>query len=304
MDSVNYIGQNLQFLRKNKKLKQAEMPDIIGVSTTTWSDYENSKTEPNLTTLLKISEFFEVDIDSLLRDDLRANVGSGNLIPKLPTSESPKKSNLISNPYSNLNQNLSENFGSHPGWVPRVVTVDTAGNENVVLVPVKARAGYLSGYADAEYVEQLPAYRLPGLNNGTFRMFEISGHSMHPTFEDKDIIIAKFVETPADIRDDRVYVVVSTESGVVVKRVLNRIKADNKLILRSDNYKHRDQYPNLVINAEDVLEIWYGIAVITRHMPGPSDQYTRLIDLEGRMALLEQQLSPKPRKNRTQMEDD
>src|SRR3546814_6005241 len=38
------------------------------------------------------------------------------------------------------------------------ITVDGDDKENIELVPVKASAGYLNGYADPEYIAELPKF--------------------------------------------------------------------------------------------------------------------------------------------------
>ena len=62
------------------------------------------------------------------------------------------------------------------------------------------------------------------------------------------------------------------------------------MILKSDNYKHRDDYPDIVCNPDDVLEIWYVTANLTHQLRPPSEMYTRLIDLEARLTLTEEKL--------------
>ncbi|WP_346236116.1 S24 family peptidase [Niabella insulamsoli] len=175
---------------------------------------------------------------------------------------------------------------------PVMVTVDHQGRENIVMVPVKARAGYLNGYGDPEFIQSLPAYRLPGLHNGVFRMFEVQGLSMYQTLYDKDIVIGSFVEQARDIRDDRVHILVTKDHGIVIKRVLNRVSNDGVLILKSDNYKDRHLYPPIVLHPEDILEVWYCKMRLTPQF-GTPDLYTRLVDLEGRLTLLENS-APKP----------
>lgn len=49
-------------------------------------------------------------------------------------------------------------------------------NENLIeVVPVKATAGYLAGYDDPEYIEQLQKIKLPFLPTGKHRAFPIKG---------------------------------------------------------------------------------------------------------------------------------
>jgi phage repressor protein C with HTH and peptisase S24 domain len=172
--------------------------------------------------------------------------------------------------------------------IPKIVTVDVSGAENVVLVPVRAQAGYLSGYQDAEFIQNLPSYRMPGLNHGTFRMFEVYGHSMVPTFYESDIVIGRFVESWAEIRDERAYVVVTRRDGVVIKRVVNRIQKEGKLILNSDNQRHSGEYPPIVVDPEEVIEIWYVRRYLSSQMPKPGEIYNRVTDLESRLTLLEE----------------
>ena len=119
--------------------------------------------------------------------------------------------------------------------MPQVIAVNQDNEENVVYVPIKARAGYLDGYGDPEYIETLPSFNMPQLNNGTYRCFEVHGNSMVRTFFDGDLVFGKYVEDLRDIKDGRVYVIVSKNDGIVLKRVINRIEGRNKLILKSDN---------------------------------------------------------------------
>src|SRR5690606_2870663 len=113
--------------------------------------------------------------------------------------------------------------------------------DNVVLVPVKAAAGYLRGYGDPEFIQTLPTYSLPELRNCTFRMFQVKGHSMFPTLHDSSYVVGQWVENwTKDIKDNRIYVIVaqsSTDEGILVNRVLNRLKKYGNLYLKSDN-KH------------------------------------------------------------------
>lgn len=90
---MNYLGQNLHFLRNRSGYKQAEMLDIIGISGATWSDYENQKTEPKINKLIEISEFFGVDLDGLLTVDLSENVHLiGKTADGIDLEKSPPKS--------------------------------------------------------------------------------------------------------------------------------------------------------------------------------------------------------------------
>lgn len=53
--------------------------------------------------------------------------------------------------------------------------------------------------------------------------------------------------------DNRVYVVVTQEHGVVVKRCLNRIKKYGGIFCKSDN---RREYPSYSVAAGEIKEVW------------------------------------------------
>lgn len=290
---MKYFAKNIKLLREARNLKRADVP---GFSATKWGNYENGHSKPGLDDLVTIAKYFVVNEADLLHADLK-NEGKfdtkGRYIKNDEKGKSDGKNvgkntgkNDPKNPHLTLVSDSESNY-SITHRMPQVITIDSQGNENVVMVPVKARAGYLNGYADPEFMTTLPAYRLPGLSNGTFRLFEVDGTSMYPTLNGGDLVIGSYVEQLGFVRDDRVHVVVTKNDGVVVKRVLNRIKADGKLILKSDNYKDRDQFPSLVIDQQDIIEIWYAIGFISRQMRPPAEMYTRLIDLEGRFTIME-----------------
>lgn len=169
--------------------------------------------------------------------------------------------------------------------MPQVIAVNQTGDENVVYVPVKARAGYLDGYGDPEYIETLPSFNMPHLTNGTYRCFEVKGNSMVRTFFDGDLVFGKYVENLEDIKDGRIYIIVSKNDGIVLKRVINRITERRKLILKSDNKD--GNYPTYTINAEDIVEVWYVTMYASKQMPEPIDIYDRLHELESKVVDLE-----------------
>lgn len=169
--------------------------------------------------------------------------------------------------------------------LPKVITVNENGKENINFIGIQARAGYLDGYADPEYIEHLPSFSMPMLKNGTYRCFEVKGNSMTNTIHDGDFVFGRYTENFDDIMDGRIYVIVSKFDGVVVKRVLNRIKESGKLILKSDN---RDgNYPTYSIDAEDVVEVWYVKMYASKQMPDPISIYEKLHNIEGKLYELE-----------------
>ncbi|MGV4380215.1 LexA family transcriptional regulator [Ornithobacterium rhinotracheale] len=170
--------------------------------------------------------------------------------------------------------------------VPQVVTITPHQEDNIVLVPVAAQAGYLTSYDDPSFIEELPTYNLPNVRNGIFRMFQVSGLSMYPTLQNNSYVVGQFVEDWLHLSDNRVYVVVTQEHGVIVKRVLNRIAKYGNLYCKSDN---RD-YPNISVAPEDIKEIWECKMHLSFEFLDPATVYNKLSDLEADVMHLAEEL--------------
>lgn len=177
----------------------------------------------------------------------------------------------------NVSLSVNEDQTGLYSRMPKVVTVDGSGKDNVVLVPVKAAAGYLLGYGDAEFIQSLPTFSLPNIQNGTFRMFQVEGNSMYPTLSDKSYVVGEWVENwIKDIKDNRIYVTVC-DNGVLVKRVLNRLKKYENLYLKSDN---RKEHPNVTLEPNQIKEVWAVKMHLSFELPDPTVLYDRVGDLE------------------------
>ena len=77
------------------------------------------------------------------------------------------------------------------------------------------------------------------------------------------IIIGEYVESLAQIKNGKTYVLVSKREGIVYKRVFNYLQENGKLFLVSDNR----QYAPYQIEAEDVMEVWAAKAYISVQFP-------------------------------------
>jgi phage repressor protein C with HTH and peptisase S24 domain len=147
------------------------------------------------------------------------------------------------------------------------ITVDSAGNENTELVPVQAQAGYSVQHNEAVYLQDLPRYRIPGFEHGTYRAFEVAGDSMEPTLNHRDVVVASYVDNWRLLEPGDVYVVVTAES-VMLKRIRERITAhDMTVMLYSDNH-HRKPYP---MDCTDIAQLWRVRGYISTYLPSAPD---------------------------------
>lgn len=204
------------------------------------------------------------------------------------------------NPNGNPDGNPTEN-NAHPdenstalkeqkiSFVPNVVMVDQDQNELIPIVAAKAAAGYLNGYADPEYIESLPALKIPGFTGRSYRGFEAKGQSMIPNIYQSSLNIGSFVERLSDVRDRRIYIIVTKNDGIVIKRVINHIEQTGKLVLISDN-RNKNEFPNYTIDPEDVLEIWNWRAVLNFQAPEPYDIYNQFNEMQARITVMQEQI--------------
>lgn len=123
--------------------------------------------------------------------------------------------------------------------------------------------GYLNGYADPEYMEELPKFRLPMLGStGTYRAFEIAGDAMLP-IKSGTVIVGRYVDNWMSIANGTPCIIVHSKEGIVFKRVFNGLKEGAVLTLHSDN----PLYQPYQIEVEDVVEIWEAKAYISSTFP-------------------------------------
>lgn len=283
----NFLSSNIKFLREKNNVSQTELGLQLNKVKQTISHWEQGKGEPSASELYRLATFFGLSVNELVLTKL----DDGNYSEKQKIQKNIPKGNLHGNYQGNYSDEkppvlvVKESKVPYQA-MPKTITVDSSGKENILLVPVKARAGYLLGYGDAEYLRTLPAFTLPGYNNGTYRMFEVQGQSMFNTFNDGDRCIARWAGI-SEIKDGRVYVLITTD-GILVKRCLNRLES-GVIIAKSDN-NYGGEYPNQVIQAEDIKEVWYVVEKLTRHLPEPGEIYKRLHQLEGDVTILKEQL--------------
>ena len=154
---MSRAGQNLKYLRKLRGWTQEEFARKLGIKRSLVGAYEEERADPRLEVLGAVSEIFKVTLDELLLQDLSEVKGSNYLAKR------------------------------------RQMKMMAADRNLIHFVPVKAAAGYLAGYADSEFIDELNTFTLPMLSGGNYRAFEIIGDSMMPT-PSGSIIVGEKVE--------------------------------------------------------------------------------------------------------------
>lgn len=217
---MSKISSNIRFLRQLKGLSQEQLADELKVTRSRIGGYEEARNEPPIDLLIRLSEYFHIAIDALVRGDL-------------------KKTNL-----DGL-MKLGKNRILFP------ILLDNEGNDMVELIPLKASAGYTRGYADPDYIERLPKMQLPFLPTGKHRAFPIKGDSM-PPIKEGSFVVGKYLEKFDEVRMGQTYVIVTKDDGLMYKRIMAYHKKEGTYEMHSDN----KLYQPFKVKAEDILEIW------------------------------------------------
>ncbi len=62
-------GNKIIELRKDNKMSQEQFAEVLNVSRQTVSNWENYKSYPDISTIIKISNVFHISLDILLKED-------------------------------------------------------------------------------------------------------------------------------------------------------------------------------------------------------------------------------------------
>src|SRR5262249_34169535 len=141
---MSVVGLNLKYLRKLRGWTQEEFAAKLGIKRSSIGAYEEERADPRLDVLEIVADMFKLSLDELLLKDISST--GGNYLSKR-----------------------------------RQMKMLGAERNVIHFVPVKAAAGYLAGYADSEFIDELNTFTLPMLTGGNYRAFEIIGDSMLPT---------------------------------------------------------------------------------------------------------------------------
>lgn len=243
---MSIANKNLKYLRKLRGWTQDEFAGKLNIKRSLLGAYEEERAEPRIDVLEIVCDMFRLTLDDLLRKDLSTEAGSSNYLAKRRALK-----------------------------LAPVVT-------QIPFVPVKAAAGYLAGFADHEFIDELNTFTLPMLSGGNYRAFEISGDSMLPT-PSGSVIVGEKVETLDMVKNNTACILVSRNDGIVYKRVQKNAKAKNKLTLVSDN----PSFQPYTISSDEVLEMWEAQYIISKTNTSQNWNVGQLVNI---VANLQQQV--------------
>lgn len=234
---MSQAGLNLKYLRKQKGFTQEEMAEHLSIKRSLIGAYEEERAEPRLEVMQAVCDMFKISLE----DFLFKNLADGKLA-YLQKRRAGKMSD------------------------DRTAIIS--------FVPVKAIAGYMSGYGDPAFVDELNTFTLPMLAPGNYRAFEILGDSMMPT-PSGSIVVGEKVEEVETIKPTDTYIVVSRGEGIVYKRIEKTGRTKKQLTLVSDNPAYRPY----VVSTADIMELWKAQLIISKPVAQPGFDVAQLANV-------------------------
>ncbi len=143
---MKMITKNIRYLRKLKGLTQEQLSEELQTIRSKIGSYEEGRSEPPIQMLINFSKYFKLSIDVLVKNDL-----------------------TYAKDFSFIE------IGNKRVLFP--ITVNEENEDLIEIVPAKVSAGYLLGYEDTEYIQQLEKIKLP---------FCLRGNIVH--FPSKEIL--------------------------------------------------------------------------------------------------------------------
>jgi len=213
--------------------KYSEFAEATGLSHQVASNYIKGKQKPDPDKLAKIQQSFdEINAEWLL-------TGNGEMLKHVEKdSGSTKNIDAI--------------------WV---------NYERFKLVPLvshRARAGFLSGWGDDEYIEDLPKipWEVDREYKGSYLTFEVSGDSMESdenpreSLFEGDLLLCREVQQQHWINKLHIkkwdFVIIHREQGILAKRIKHHDTEKGELTLHSLN----DYYEDFTVNLNDLVGIF------------------------------------------------
>lgn len=257
------FSKNLKFLRENLDLKQDALAQKLGISRSVLSYYENGKSEPTLSVLIKLSIFFNISIDNLISIDLtndNSNISSDFNVNffsiKNLKSELISKKQYYLNELSTLNKICTIDIPKKLEEIDNLLTLLNnndleLGKEispNIIKFPKKETSQYRTinvvgkvsaGNPCYAYEEIIDTIKIPSkylCSSKNYFVLKISGDSMNKIFDDGTLVL---IEQGSFALDSSIVIALIDTESTVKKIKFNTDTID--LIPQSTNPIHKVQ---------------------------------------------------------------
>lgn len=248
---MSHIGKNIKKIRTVKKLSQAAFAELFHLARPSVGAYEEGRSEPKIDTLVQISKHFGLSIDLLLTKELTINDLYGF--------------DIFKRDYNNVEAPLKKVAAAKPA------------PPAPVLVPASGASDYPAHHHDQAFLQQLPAFQLPGQLKRATRAFEVSGHMQYqPNVHPGDILVGAAADKSetSQLQPGRLYVVVTPDKLLASR--LAPLPAAAGLGFQVQNPDHTTTHLPL----QHVLELWEVVGIYSTVLEPPATVEERLAQLE------------------------
>lgn len=266
----DFLKRNLVFLREVKNESQIETATILGLSRSTYANYETGANLPKADMIMKIIGHFGVSFEKIMKEDLANGAKASDNKAHLYGVKHGVKHGVKSTKKGDITT-IPEPIISYGDHAPNVYDVRS-----------KAAAGTMIHIMQPEDKHRpTPNLYLPGLGSGMHIRFPIGGDSMHSTIKDGDKVVATLITDIQNIRPGFVYVILDKDDGVVCKRLYWEGKETLELV--SDN----EIYSPYKRNLNDLLAIFKVKEVHSKDLrPYFQDVRKEMRDIRSEMAAI------------------
>lgn len=254
---MNHFSSNIKLLRTRKGRTQNDLAAALELKRTTINALENAISQPTVPQLQAYSKQFGIAIDTLINVDLNR---------------------LSESQFTDL-QNGFDVFIRGTNLRVIATTVDADNNDNIEFVSEKAKAGYVTSFADPEYIGNLPVFQLPFLSKEKkYRAFSIAGDSMLP-IPNGSVVIGEFIQNFYNIKKGMGYIIVTREEGIVFKIVEAYISEKRSLLLSSLN----SVYKPYELPITELKEAWKFVCYLNTEIPEPESDMQKMMKMINEM---------------------
>lgn len=259
--------KNLKIASKEKYIEDQIAAKAIGVSKSNfyklWNKTPKQVERLRNATIVAIENAFpEYNIEWLLG---RSDIKYKGEVNEFPYHKLPKSLNANTKPLGEIPEDEMAMFDEE-GNTKFYEISPGVYRMKVPLIPESAKAGYLTGFADAEYLEnqEYIVTTVSKFHKGSYRAFRVIGDSMdvdrRTTFVHGDIIIGReirkeFWRSRFHTHKYPFYAFVTQNEGIIFKELIEHDVENGVVTLHSLN-EDKNTYPDFKVNLEDVAFIF------------------------------------------------
>ncbi|AZA90950.1 LexA family transcriptional regulator [Chryseobacterium nakagawai] len=223
-------------IREKKNITQDEMVARTGIPKRSYVDYENGKSDIQISKLQKIATVLEVTVGYLIGETKNENLviiendnqndNQNDNIPKV-------ENRLSSSPETQPNIESGSEYNKVMSKIKFAEEINISNDSGAPYYELPVSAGKLHELIDLQ--ERPTGYiNMPGVNCDAF--FPITGASFEPYIKAGDIIGINFIDRWENLDPDCIYLII-THDQRMIKRLMDHPTDSTLLVCISPNYR-------------------------------------------------------------------